>query len=870
MRYLLITILLSFTINAQTIWYVDRDAAGSANGTSWANAWRTFESINWSSISAGDTIYVSDGTYIATADNAEASIVIGSAVTPYTFASGNPVVIARAWEAGHNGDVIITYHNVAQTRVFEIYGVSNIELYGMTFQDMRTNFYGFFGYIGGWEISANYDSLIILNNCHYISAGHNQGFYFTGHKTVIENSIFENLENSGDDPQDMFGIAGGSGEITFDNNLILNRSTSLTTTEHADGIQFSNFGMNSNNTVDIVIKNNIILHLGTSVAWTGLVYSSNPRINCNFYVYNNIIGTNNPNATTCDIILNQPDSTDTWIESIFIFNNTLITHGDGTGLATPIVASNDYPHKGIDTILIKNNLFIMDAPVNQVLNLQINFGTNVHVRDIDYNRYYEYGGLLGNFNNGDGFGAYTWTDWLGQGYDAHSDTGNSVNMIFSNKFDTLATGYYTVTGRDSGVDLSVSNPDLVAKFPDIAYDILGNPRTGAWDIGALEYRKFRSGIFLHHSTGENIWDYGISHGGYSGSTVPSEIAQMNSDSGYTGEDAITMGQVWFPGGAYSGDNEWSTWHSIFDGSILTGEIESYIDTNKIIVIKSCYPSSAITGVGSASDTTSPTTKSIYNYKWHLRNIVDAMKAYPDNFFVIWTNAPLETASTNSTEAGYADAFCTWMKDTLATGLDSYGVFPSNVYIFDFFHLLAGEDGIMQTQYRTGAGDSHPNATASDLVAPIFVNEIFGAAIAYEGYVPDPPPAVVDTIPSFSFTALNNMELNTTYTANSTFSGADSTFTVYTTTGARFQINSGGYSTTAKTAVNGDVVYVETVTGASYSTGYTETIVAGGVSRDFTVTTKAYVPPPSGNGGVVRGANGVIWKDANGVPIKVAQ
>jgi hypothetical protein len=86
---------------------------------------------------------------------------------------------------------------------------------------------------------------------------------------------------------------------------------------------------------------------------------------------------------------------------------------------------------------------------------------------------------------------------------------------------------------------------------------------------------------------------------------------------------------------------------------------------------------------------------------------------------------------------------------------------------------------------------------------------------------------------------------------------------YLTTGARFNINSSSsLSTTMKTAVNGDVVYVETVTGASYSAGYTETIVAGGVSRDFTVTTKAYVPP-SGSRKILKGKTGKVIFDKNG-------
>src|SRR5574338_1632324 len=103
MKILIITLLFFFTVSAQTLWYIDRDATGSKNGTSWANAWNRFEQINWASISAGDTIYVSGGsdstTYKPSSVNVGASIFVGRASSFITFASGNPVVIARAWQS---------------------------------------------------------------------------------------------------------------------------------------------------------------------------------------------------------------------------------------------------------------------------------------------------------------------------------------------------------------------------------------------------------------------------------------------------------------------------------------------------------------------------------------------------------------------------------------------------------------------------------------------------------------------------------------------------------------------------------------------------------------------------------------------------
>ena len=126
--------------------------------------------------------------------------------------------------------------------------------------------------------------------------------------------------------------------------------------------------------------------------------------------------------------------------------------------------------------------------------------------------------------------------------------------------------------------------------------------------------------------------------------------------------------------------------------------------------------------------------------------------------------------------------------------------------------------------------------------------------------------VADTIPSFSFTAVNNANLNTVYTASATFSGADSTFTVYTNTGALFNINSNSsHTSTPKTANNGDIIYVRNLTGVSYSTAYTETIIAGGVSRNYVVTTKS-APAPSGGSKVIK-VNGGILKDSTGKVIK---
>jgi hypothetical protein len=233
-------------------------------------------------------------------------------------------------------------------------------------------------------------------------------------------------------------------------------------------------------------------------------------------------------------------------------------------------------------------------------------------------------------------------------------------------------------------------------------------------------------MFFHHSTGECIW-------GPNGSStsVPQEMARYNTLHGYYGQFTVTLNENWFP---VNYDNEWSTWHSIF-GTNSPENISSYFSNYRIIMVKSCFPSSAIEEIGQPIDTLSPEYKTVYNYKWHWRNILSVMKAHPQNFFVIWTNAPLTQEETNPASAVLSKQFCKWAKDTLANGLDPlFGAFPQNAYVFDFFSKLTNSNGYMLPQYANGPNDPHPNALATALIAPLLVNEVFDRSIYYESVI----------------------------------------------------------------------------------------------------------------------------------------
>jgi hypothetical protein len=261
-------------------------------------------------------------------------------------------------------------------------------------------------------------------------------------------------------------------------------------------------------------------------------------------------------------------------------------------------------------------------------------------------------------------------------------------------------------------------------------------------------QSFRRTAYLSQSVGTHIYDH--SQVGSPGTTtVPNEVAIYNSTNGFADDNVFT---IYNPTNDYPpGGNQMWKWKAAFYDEMNTALIppqlynfkEDYLDTDAydIIMVKFCAASQS--GIwfwwyeGPQDTLNYPFTQSTYNYQWYMRKIVRKMEQYPEKFFFMW-NIPSATEE----EGQPADMqrladFNTWMMDTLATGLDAtYGAFPPNVKIFDFFNLLKSPNSnYMDPIYRDSPTDYHPNALASSVVAPILVQQMFNAALAYEGIIP---------------------------------------------------------------------------------------------------------------------------------------
>jgi len=99
--FIILFLILGLFPTYATNYYVDKNANGSNNGSSWNNAWESFSAINWNTVNPGDTVFVSGGIisqrYIETLNIP--SSVAGTA--------SQPIVITKGKTSGHNGEVII-------------------------------------------------------------------------------------------------------------------------------------------------------------------------------------------------------------------------------------------------------------------------------------------------------------------------------------------------------------------------------------------------------------------------------------------------------------------------------------------------------------------------------------------------------------------------------------------------------------------------------------------------------------------------------------------------------------------------------------------------------------------------------------------
>jgi hypothetical protein len=213
-------------------------------------------------------------------------------------------------------------------------------------------------------------------------------------------------------------------------------------------------------------------------------------------------------------------------------------------------------------------------------------------------------------------------------------------------------------------------------------------------------------LFLHHSTGECIWNGG----------VPAWFEEHNASH----QTRYAIEERAFPKDApYGWENfpydYWNIWvrHAGTRAFREEPTLEMLTKQYGVIVFKHCFPVSNIEPDTGTPDVTSA-DKRIENYKLQYAALQAKLKSFPAVRFVVWTGAAQVASDVDEASARRAREFFQWV----LTKWDEPG---DNIYLWDFYALET--DGGLYIKPEYASGDAHPNEEFSRRVAPLFAQRV---------------------------------------------------------------------------------------------------------------------------------------------------
>lgn len=227
-------------------------------------------------------------------------------------------------------------------------------------------------------------------------------------------------------------------------------------------------------------------------------------------------------------------------------------------------------------------------------------------------------------------------------------------------------------------------------------------------------------IFIHHSCGEN-W---LADGDGALGKALQDNKYFVSDTNYGwGPDSIgdqtDIGQLWLWFRGPESDKYLNALYSENGQNSAYSRLSMYPGgENEIIMFKSCFPNSALQG--DPNDPVPPISENplrgqdsssqyhtVANAKGIYMDLLDYFKDRPDKLFIVITAPPLS----DPTYGNNARAFNNWLKNEW---LKNYT--QNNVYVFDFYNILANENNVLAYP----SGDDHPNQHGNQLATKEFI------------------------------------------------------------------------------------------------------------------------------------------------------
>ena len=246
-------------------------------------------------------------------------------------------------------------------------------------------------------------------------------------------------------------------------------------------------------------------------------------------------------------------------------------------------------------------------------------------------------------------------------------------------------------------------------------------------VQSNEVTKYNQGdytniLFVHHSVGRFLIE-----GGELRSRLQNEgytfWDQDYSYEGLTKPDGTPAGYSYFIPNDNTDIDGFADIFQQREYSIPINALSSFLQ-HEVILIKSCYPNSAI-----QDDAELELRKQQY------MSMRSRMDQYPNHIFIVLTSPPLNPAETNPEAARRAREWTSWL------AAPEFTKGHPNLFVFNVFDLLAESDpsasdyNMLRSAYREGT-DSHPNILANQEIGPILVNFIKDSINSYKNTVPN--------------------------------------------------------------------------------------------------------------------------------------
>lgn len=228
-------------------------------------------------------------------------------------------------------------------------------------------------------------------------------------------------------------------------------------------------------------------------------------------------------------------------------------------------------------------------------------------------------------------------------------------------------------------------------------------------------------IFLHHSTGSNIWKGKTSKFMYklfNKGDVQKWIQKYNKEN-HTNYSIVEQN---FPKEEPYGWNNYP--YDYYNIWVKNGGDKPYVDEPTLeiltkqygtIIWKHCYPVSHILEDVGKPDINS-NEKRIENYKLQYDALKKKMHEFPDTKFIVWTGAALVQTRTTEEEAKRMNEFVNWIKN-------EWNEEGDNIHIWDFYSYETEGELYLKDENAVSSSNSHPNETFSAKVAPLFAKKI---------------------------------------------------------------------------------------------------------------------------------------------------